>query len=69
MNALKIRQVVAKEFASTGQIRGLTTAELEEVAGGILPVMIIVGAAVAVALQECGEESSDNEDDGGDGND
>lgn len=70
MNALGSREFEARGFASTPRIRDLTTEELDEVAGGIVPVAIVVAVAVAVALEEFGDDSSsDSEEGGGDAGD
>lgn len=67
------RRTVAGDFAPKPQARELTAAELDHVAGGVLPAVVVVVVMVAVAVQEAGDasESKDNEpnnepnDDGG----
>ena len=63
MNALGSCQVDAQGFAPTARIRELTTAEVDEVAGGILPLIVVAAVAIAVVMEECGEESPSESDD------
>ena len=72
MNALGSCQVDARGFTPTVQIRELTTSEVDEVSGGVLPLVVVAAAIlVAAAIQEFGEESSPESDDSesGDGDD
>lgn len=59
MNALGLGEVGARAFDPKAQIRELTPEEVNEVAGGALPVVIIAVVVVANAAQEIGEESSE----------
>ena len=72
MNILTRAQADTGDLAATGSIRELTADEVEEVAGGVLPILIMAAAVVVTTvLQKSGEESpSEGEDrDGGDGED
>ena len=66
MNALGSGEVGARSFVSRAQIRELTPEEVNEVAGGALPVIIIAVVVVAIAAQELGEQSAE-QDEGGEG--
>ena len=63
MNALGSCQVDARGFTPTVQIRELTTSEVDEVSGGILPLIVVAAVAIAVVMEECGEESPSESDD------
>ena len=66
MNALGLGEVGARAIAPKAQIRELTPEEVNEVAGGALPVVIIAVVVVAIAAQKLGEGSSEqNEGEGG----
>ena len=69
MNILTRAQADTGDLAATASIRELTADEVEEVAGGVLPILVIAAAVVVTTvLQECGEESpSDEEGGSGDG--
>lgn len=71
MSALGVRQVEGRGAGPAAQIRDLTIDEVNEVAGGVLPIVGIVAVVlIAAAIEECSEDSSsDSEDDGGDGDD
>ena len=64
MNVFGICQVHAPDPALTSQVRELTVAELEEVSGGVLPLVVIGGAIlIAAVMQESGEDSSTESED------
>ena len=65
MITLSQRGTVTGDFEPEPQTRELTTAELDHVAGGALPAIIVVVVLVAVAVQEVEDAigSDDNESD------
>ena len=69
MNALSRVHTDTGDLAVPPSIRELTADEVEEVAGGALPILVIAAAVVvATVLQESGEESqSEGEEAGGPG--
>ena len=73
MNILTRAQADTRDLAATGSIRELTADEVEEVAGGVLPILIMAAAVVVTTvLQKTGEESpseGEDGDGGGDGED
>lgn len=70
MNAMDPCQVDARDFTSGARIRELTTGEVDEVSGGILPLVVVAVVVIAVAMEELGEaassEGGDSESDDGD---
>ena len=69
MNALSRIHADTGDLAAPASIRELTAVEVDEVAGGALPILVIAAAVVvATVLQECGKESpSEGEEGGGSG--
>ena len=70
MITLSHRRTVAGDFGPEPQARELTATELDHVAGGVLPVVVIVVLA-AIAVKEAGDgsgsENNEPNDDGGEG--
>ena len=55
-------------YPPTAQLRELTTAEVDEVSGGVLPLAVIaVAVLVAAAMQRSGEDSSSDSEESDDG--
>ena len=65
MRAMGYGKVATPEVARTAHVRELTSEELDEVSGGALVlVAIAIGAVVAVAMQEMGDDSSSDSEGG-----
>ncbi|MCY3622191.1 MAG: class IIb bacteriocin, lactobin A/cerein 7B family [Gammaproteobacteria bacterium] len=67
MNHLNPRPVDPRDLPSTTQIRELTSEEVDEVAGGVLPLIGVAAAIVliAAAVEEMREESDEPEEETG----
>ena len=70
MITLSQRRTVTGDFEPS-QARELTAAELDHVAGGALPAIIVVVVLVAVAVQDVenatGSDDNESENEGGEG--
>lgn len=66
MNALSRVHADTGDLAAPASIRELTADEVEEVAGGVLPILVIAAAVVVTTvLQETGKESPSEGDEAG----
>ena len=67
MNQLSQYPVDLRGLPSMTQMRELTSEEVDEVAGGVLPLVAVAAAIVlvAAAAEESMEESADTEEEGG----
>ena len=64
MSVLGVRPVRATCGGMISPVRELTVAEIEDVSGGVLPLVVIGGAIlIAAAMQESGEESAPESED------
>jgi len=71
MITLSQRRAVAGDFEPEPQARELTAAELDHVAGGILPAVVVVVVVVAAAVQKLedasGSDDKESDTEGGEG--
>lgn len=63
MFTLSQRRIVPGDLEPAPNARELTDAELDHVAGGVLPAVVVVVVLVAMAVQKAGDasESEENE--------
>ncbi|MDE0419930.1 MAG: hypothetical protein OXK76_03450 [Gammaproteobacteria bacterium] len=67
MRGLGFGKAATPEVVRTEHVRELTAKEVEEVSGGALVIVaIVIGTAVAVVMQEMGDDSSSDGESGED---
>lgn len=67
MRGMGFGKAATPEVVRTEHVRELTAEEVEEVSGGALVIVaIVIGTAVAVVMQEMGDDSSSDSESGED---